>query len=322
MSARNLFVGILFALCLLSSCSPPPENPAKPNDRLQVTATIYPIYDFARVVGGEKVSVSMLMPPGADAHHYEPPPSDIIKVIKSDIFLFTGFGMEQWAQRILKAAEGNSNMLAVETGRGARLIETSIDADRHDDHPHAHDKSNSKSTKYDPHIWLDFDNARIMVDHIAQAFILKDPKNRSYYQANAETYKRRLADLDKKYRTELSRCPSRTILHAGHWAFAYLAQRYRLEYVSAYNVSADSEPSPSQIMSLIERIRSQRLSYIFYEEMASPRLAQTLAAETGAKLLKLQNGHDIGKEEIQSGVSFLTMMENNLNRLKQGMQCR
>ena len=110
--------------------------------------------------------------------------------------------------------------------------------------------------------------------------------------------------LDKKYRTQLSNCKTRTVLHAGHWAFAYLAQRYNLKYVAAYNMSAEAEPSPQQILTLIEQVKGQKLKYIYYEDLMAPRLAQTIAGETGAGLLKLNNGHDISKKDIQNGESF------------------
>lgn len=323
MPARKILVGLFLALCLITSCTRSSEPSATSDKRLKVIATIYPLYDFARIVGGDKVTASMLMPPGSDAHHYELKPGDIVRVSKTDIFLFTSFEMEQWAYKIIQAAAENTNMLAVETGQGAHLLTVAESPDHHDDHSEdLQNEAGAHATKYDPHIWLDFDNARKMVDNIAKAFINKDPKNSEYYKTNAQRYQQSLTALDQKYRAALSGCKSRTILHAGHWAFAYLAQRYNIGYISAYNVSADSEPSPQQMMALVERIRSQKLTHIFYEDLTVPRMAQTLSAETGAGLLKLSNGHDIGKKEMESGASFLTLMENNLISLKQGMQCR
>ena len=323
MPVRKILLFLFLTLCLTTSCTRSPNESAKTDHRLKVIATIYPLYDFARIIGGDKVTVSMLMPPGSDAHHYELKPNDIVRVSKADIFLFTSFEMEHWAYKIIRAAAENTNMLAVETGQGTHLLTTS-ETPAHDD---IHQETSPGETdahpaKYDPHIWLDFENTQKMVDNIARAFINKDPKNSEYYKANAQRYKQSLAALDKKYRAELSVCKSRTILHAGHWAFAYLAQRYNIAYLSAYNISADAEPSPQQMMALVERIKSQKLPFIFYEDLTAPRLAQTLSSETGAGLLKLSNGHDVSKQDVQNGVSFLTLMEKNLTSLKQGMQCR
>lgn len=313
-----LFAGFL----LILSCTNTGE-PVNKSSRLQVVATIFPLYDFARKVGGDKVSVAMLIPPGSDAHHFELKPSDIVMVSKSDIFLFTSFEMEQWAYKIINAAAEKTNMLAVETGQGTALLPWSSGQGHVDaDHQTALPESDLKhSAQYDPHIWLDFINAQKMIDNISTAFINKDPKNSEYYKNNAKAYKLQLMELDKKYKTQLSRCKTRTILHAGHWAFAYLAERYQLSYLSAYNMSADAEPTPLQMLTLIREIKKQKLRHIYYEDMVAPNLAQTVAQETGATLLKLNNGHDVAKEDIDSGVSFIGLMERNLENLKTGMIC-
>ncbi len=322
LSAKKLFLVLIVGLFLLLSCKPNQE-PRGINTRLQVTATIFPLYDFARNVGGDKVSVKMLLPPAADAHHYELRPDDIVRVSKTDIFLFTSFEMEPWAYKIIGAAAEKTNMLAVEAGQGTFLIPLSEEHEHHADHPSPHpEKGNVQAAKFDPHIWLDFDNAQKMIDTIAAAFINKDPQNGETYKRNAQSYKVKLMDLDKEYREQLSNCKTRTVLHGGHWAFAYLAKRYHLEYMAAYNMSADAEPSPQQILTMMGEVKKQKLSYIYYEDLAAPRLARTIAEETGAGLLKLNNGHDISKNDWQSGVSFIALMERNLVNLKKGMQCR
>ncbi len=320
--AKRMRLIFFIGLALIWSCAPA-EEPVGKDGRLTVIATIFPLYDFARNVGGDKVAVSMLLPPGSDVHHYELKPNDIIRVSKADIFLFTSFELEQWAYKIINAAAEKTNMLAVETGQGAFLLplpETPEHDPGHSEAPQTNDPNHA--SKYDPHIWLDAANAQKMIDNIAAAFIIRDPKNSEVYKENAGRYKRQLTELDEKYRGELSACKIKTVLHAGHWAFAYLANRYHLHYRSAYNSSADAEPSPQQILSLMEQVRTQKLRYIYYEDLAAPKLAATIAAETGVKLLKLNNGHDVGKKDFQSGETYLTLMEKNLVNLKKGMQCR
>lgn len=319
MLIKKLFLFMLILLCFLPSCRQAKDSGGT-DHKLTVIATTFPIYDFARNIGGDKINVTMLLPPGTDAHHYELKPNDIIKVSKADIFLFTNFEMEQWAYKIINAADKNTNMLAIETGNGADLLplnkETKdMDGDEHEDeHQHI--------SGFDPHIWLDMDNAQKMVDNITAAFIKKDSRNSDYYKKNAQDYKLKLTALDQHYRAKLAGCKTRTILHAGHWAFAYLAKRYNLQYIAASNVFADSEPSPQKILSLIEQIKREKVSDIYYEDMMNPRLAQTIAKETGAGLLKLNNGHDIKKADMDNGESFISIMEKNLINLKKGMQCQ
>lgn len=305
---KALFLLFIF-LTLLLSCQQAKE-PGNPNQKIKVIATTFPVYDFARNIGGDKIEITMLLPPGTDAHHYELRPEDIMKVCKSDIFLFTNFEMEQWAYKIISAADKNTNTMAVETGSGAFLLPLNKEA-VHENH----------ASGFDPHIWLDMDNAQKMVDNITAAFIKKDSRNSDFYTKNATDYKLKLAEMDKKFRTELSGCKTRTVLHAGHWAFAYLAQKYNLQYIAASNVFADGEPSPQQIFNLIEQIKSEKTHYVFYENMINPRLAQTMAKETGAGLLRLSNGQDISKADIHKGESFLSIMEKNLFNLKKGLQC-
>lgn len=314
---KRTFLLILVLMTSLLSCQRGQEAPRQ-SDTLHVTATIFPVYDFARNVGGDKVNVTMLLPPGADTHHFDLRPDDIARVTQADVFLFTTFELERWAYKIINAA-----LLAVETGKGSALLPLNHHhTERHADHETKHhDHHVEHDAKFDPHIWLDLNNAQKMVDNIADAFIKKDPRNSDYYSKNALDYKMKLAALDRRYQKELTGCKSQTILHAGHWAFAYLAARYNLRYTAAYNVFADAEPSPQQIFSLIQQIKKQKAAYIYYEDMINPRLAQTIAKETGAGLLRLNNGHDISKNDFQQGETFISLMENNLTHLKKGLQC-
>ncbi|HPD57432.1 MAG TPA: zinc ABC transporter substrate-binding protein [Smithellaceae bacterium] len=314
MLPKKCFAILLFAALILSACEPA-KDPAADENKLKVVASIFPLYDFARVIGGDKISASLLLPPGTDVHGYELKPEEIIRVTRADVFLFVNFEMEHWAYKIITAAAEKTNMLAVETGKGTFLLPLSLAQDTEQDGDHEH------ISRFDPHIWLDFANAQKIVDNIAQAFINKDSKNSDYYKANAREYKQQLAALDKKYRRELTRCKSDMILHAGHWAFAYLAKRYNLKYKAAYSTSAEAEPLPRNIFEMTEQVRQMKTPYIFYEGLIAPRLAQTIARETGAGLLKLNNGHDIGKEDMKKGVTFISLMEDNLSNLKTGLSC-
>lgn len=321
MNAKKILLLIMIGLLFTVTCKQA-DRPVGEDTRLKVIATIFPLYDFARNVGGDKVAVTMLLPPASDAHHYELKPDDIIRIGKTDIFLFTSFAMEQWARKVIDATAEKPGMLAVEAGQGVSFLPLPAYHGHDADHQSGRKENGAKhAAEFDPHIWLDFENAQKMTDNIAKAFINKDPQNSAYYKKNALDYKLKLMELDKKYREQLSNCKTRTILHAGHWAFAYPADRYHLQYMAAYNISADAEPSPQQILKLIEQVKRQKLPYVYYEDVAAPRLARTIASETGAGLLRLSNGHDISKKDIQNGESFISLMERNLVNLKKGMQC-
>jgi zinc transport system substrate-binding protein len=160
-----------------------------------------------------------------------------------------------------------------------------------------------------------------MVDNILAGLIAKDPANREYYTANALAYKAQLAELDNQYRKGLSTCQKKVFLHGGHYAFGYLANRYGLRYESAYAVSADSEPTPAKIMDLIQKMRTNGLRYVYTEELVEPRIADTIARETGATILRLHGAHNISKDDLAEGATFLSHMDRNLKNLRIGLQC-
>jgi zinc transport system substrate-binding protein len=161
-----------------------------------------------------------------------------------------------------------------------------------------------------------------MVETIAAAFIARDPDHASGYRRNADAYKAQLAQLDARYRDALARCRTRIIVHAGHFAFGYLARRYHLQYIPAYKGTAsDAEPSPKQLAALIDMVRKHRLQTIFYEELIDPRLARVVAQETGATPRKLDAAHNVTREDMERGVTFLSLMDENLARLKAGLPC-
>lgn len=288
---------------------------------LRVVTTLYPLYDFARAIGGDRAEVTLLLPPGMEAHGFEPKPADIVRVNGADLFVYTNPNMEPWAGDIIGGID-KGGTLVVDASAGARMLKAGKEGGpghgnegrRHDGHRHGEGM--------DPHLWLDFGNARIMVDNILAGFVARDPRNSEFYTANAEAYKSKLKELDNRYRSGLATCGKRIFLHGGHFAFGYLANRYGLHYESAYAVGADAEPSPAKIASLISRIRASGLRYIYTEELVEPRVADVIARETGTGILKLHGAHNISRDELAAGVTFFSLMEANLNNLKIGLECR
>jgi zinc transport system substrate-binding protein len=173
----------------------------------------------------------------------------------------------------------------------------------------------------DPHVWLSIPNAVKMVSNIAAALERKDPTGAASYRKNAEAYRARLIELDGRFKAGLSGCRQHLFLHGGHYAFGYLAKQYGLTYVSAYAVSADAEPTSKKMMELVKQLRKNSLGYIFYEELLSPRVAETLARETGATLLKLHGIHNVSREDLAGGATYISLMEQNLKNLRTGLQC-
>jgi zinc transport system substrate-binding protein len=310
MACWRLLCVLPLVLALLPACSRS-EAPTNPG-RLQVVTTLFPLYDFVRAVGGDRVQASLLLPPGVEPHGFEPKPEDMVRISKADLFVYTSPVMEPWAKKLLAGIAGG-RLQTVVAGERATYLSNAAGHD-HDDHDHV--------SGQDPHIWLDLGNAALMVDAIAAGLVRKDPANREFYLGNAAAYKGQLTALDSRFRQGLSSCRTREFLSGGHFAFSYLARRYNLTYHSAYGISADTEPTAKTMMQLVQQLRAQRLRTIFTEELLSPRLAETIARETGAAILPLHGLHNLSKEDLARGVTFLSLMEANLKNLRIGLECR
>ncbi|WP_026842110.1 metal ABC transporter substrate-binding protein [Citrifermentans bremense] len=302
---RLLMLMLLMAL-IASGCS----RPEGKSDKLQVVTTLFPLYDFAKKIGGEKAQVTLLLPPGIEPHSFEPRPEDVVRVNHADLFIYTNPVMEPWASSIVNAID-RGRVGIVEGSQGIALQPP--EPDPYDPHREAHAKA-------DPHVWLDFGNAQVIARNIQDAFIGRDPANKAYYQQNAAKLIADLVSLDQRFRQTLSQCPKKVLLHGGHYAFGYLARRYGLQYISASAVNADAEPTPAKLAELVQIMRREKLQYVYTEELLSPRIAETIARETGAKVLMLRAGHNVTRDDLARGVSFISLMEDNLRNLKAGLQ--
>jgi len=286
--------------------------------KIKIITTLFPLYDFAKNIGQDKVEVSLLLPPGVEAHSFEPKPDDIVKINETDIFIYTGEFMEPWAHDIIQGAD--KKVKAVDASVGIEMMKEEgyehEETDRHEseEEHHHHDG-------VDPHIWLDFDNDKAMVKTITKALSEKDPDNANYYQQKSEEYQNKLSAMDSEYKMSLSSCASKEIVYGGHYAFGYLANRYSLKYSAAQGVSPDAEPTAQDLIELVEQIRKDNIKYVFYEELTTPKIAETLANETKAKMLFLNAAHNVTKEDFQNNISFLAIMQENLTNLKIGLQC-
>ena len=312
--ASYSIIFIILALTAFITAGCVSEKPAGNNEssgKIKVVATLFPLYDMAREIAGDKAEVTMLLPPGAEAHTYEPRPSDISKIAHADIFLYVGAGMEPWAQSLINGAE-NNNLLTLDASSKVKLIKAG-------QLPSGEEIEGNGVV--DPHIWLDFSNDMILSDAIAKALSEKDPKDALYFSANAETYKNRLNELDNTYNKTLKSCKKREFITGGHNAFTYLADRYNLTGLSAYGLSPDSEPTPMRIKEIDDLVKAHGIKYILFEDTISPKVADAIAEGTGAKTMAFSPGENLPKDDFDAGVSFISLMERNLETLNITLEC-
>ncbi len=271
---------------------------AQETKKIEVITTIFPTYDFVKQIGKDKVNVFLLIPPGVEPHTFELKPQDIIKIKKSDIFVYTGKLMEPWVEKMLKGIT-SKELVIVDASRGVEVYEN------------------------DPHIWLDLANDQIIINSITKSLIAKDPDNKDFYLNNAKMYNEKLEDLDQRIKQTLSSARYKNIIYGGHFVFSYFARRYGLTHSSPYDgFSPNAEPSPKSIVGLINKLKISGEKYIYFEELIDPKVARLISQETGAKLELLHGAHNVSKDELVKGITFIDIMEENLKKLKVGLECQ
>ena len=315
-------VSILLTLALLlslSACETKQAGTLADDGKIRIIATLFPQYDFAKQIAGDKANVSLLLPPGTESHTFEPSPKDIVDISKAGVFIYTGKYMEPWADRIIKGTAG-SRVVIVDASSGVELMEEKEHEQGELEEENGHTGKEENHEGKDPHIWLDPINAMKMADDIVEGLVKADSKNESFYRTYAEAYKKKLAELDAKFVEAFGKVKSKTIIYGGHFAFGYFARRYGLEYISPYKGFApDAEPNPQRIAELVRNMEASGSKFVFYEELVEPRVARVIAGETGAQMLLLHGAHNLSKDELNSGITYIEIMESNLEKLKQGL---
>lgn len=289
-----------------------PED-AQETERLKIAASFYPLYEFAKQVGGESAEVINITPVGSKPHGFEPTPRDIIAIKESRLFIFNGAGLDPWAERITPDLE-REGIVVINMAGHFELIEGE-----------EHKKDENQKEKYekalDPHIWLDPVIAKRQVEIIRDALQRIDPARSAYWAENAQRYITKLSELDQKFREGLAYCQIREAV-ASHAAFGYLAKRYDLAIFSIAGLSPEEEPSLRRLGELTKLAREKNIRYIFFETLVSPKLAETLAREIGAETLVFNPIEGLSAEEIRLGRDYVSIMEENLKNLRRALSCR
>jgi zinc transport system substrate-binding protein len=292
---RHTVVGMAMAALIALGCERAPVSPAATARPLVVTS-FFTLWDFTRQVAGERAEVVSLVPPGVEPHDWEPSPQDVVQARKARLFVYNGAGFEQGADRLLKEIAG-SGALPVNTTAGLPLADG------------------------DPHVWLDPVLAQAQVDAITAGLMQADPEGRAGYGERATAYKAKLAALHADFEAGLRECARRDVV-TSHAAFAYLTRRFRLNQVPVLGIAPESEPSPADLARLVRFARKAGVRYIFFETLVSPKLAETLAREVGAKTLVLNPIEGLTKEEAAAGKDYLALMRENLANLRTALECR
>ena len=237
--------------------------------------------------------------------------------------------MEVWAQTIIDSLDDSVMVVDVSDGITLEKEEDYFvdehsaheDTDEDDEHDsHAGHSHSGHTHEYDPHIWTSPVYAMQMVENIVDALMEKDPQHAEEYRQRADEYIDKLAEVDAAFRQVSEESARRTIFFGGRFAMTYFVREYDFDCVSAYHdCSAESEPSISSVMRMIDEIKESGAKAVYYEELADPKVARTIAEETGVKLLLLHSAHNVSRQEYENGVTYLDIMWNNVEKLKEGL---
>ena len=278
------------------------------SDKLQVAASFYPMAEFARNVAGDKAVVFVLVPDGAEAHDWEPSPSDLSRLGKAQVFVYNGV-VEPWAKQALTALS-ERKILAVQTGLGLyeRAGETHEEEHHHHDHGCAHGKQ-------DPHVWISPKKAIKQVERITAVLCEADAKNAKYYQDNSAKYVEQLKALDIQL-TNLAKNAPRKVFVTAHAAFGHLADDYGLKQLAVNGLSPHAEPTPADLQRLIKVVQEENVRYVFFETLTDPKLAKLVADETGAEISVLDPLEGLNEEGRKNKLDYLQIMQRNIHNLQ------
>lgn len=287
-------------------------------DRLELVAAFYPLEFVADRVGGDRVSVTGLASPGADAHEWELAPSQVAAIDSADLVIYlSGFqasveaAVAQYAPEALDAAEVVPLLAAPERGEeGDRAGDSDAGDDGRpgDDHDHG---------GADPHVWLDPDRLATIVDAVAERLSAVDPDHAAGYATRADALRADLATLDAQYADGLAGCARREIV-VSHAAFGYLADRYGLSQIAISGLAPEDEPTPQQLAAVMEQARDHGATTVFSEVQASAEVAGVIAAQLGAGTATLDPIESLAPD---SGEDYLSLMRANLATLREGLGC-
>ncbi len=302
------------------------ENDNNKTEKVKIVTTIFPEYDWVRQIAGDKVSdmdITMLLDNGVDMHSYQPTADDIMKISDCDLFIYVGGESDEWVNDALKEAV-NKDMQVIdlldvlgEQVKIEELVEGMQDAEHEEEEEH-------EEKEYDEHVWLSLKNAETLCDAIAEALGNADPDNKAVYDTNKAAYIDQLVSLDNQYRKVVDQASMKTLLFGDRFPFRYMVDDYGLSYYAAFaGCSAESEASFETISFLAKKIDELGLKYVMTIEKSDQKIAKTIIENTQNKdqsILTLDSMQSTTSADVANGMTYLSIMEGNLNILKEALQ--
>lgn len=301
----------------------------KTDDRLQVVCTIFPEYDWARqlTLGVDNVDLTLLVKNGTDLHSYQPSVRDIAMIARADVFCYVGGVSDTWVNDVLDTTENRTAQLvsmAEAADADEEVLAEGMQAEHEHEHDHHDDESDSheEPPELDEHVWLSLRRAALACTAMKEALCKADPAHEDIYNQNCTDYLQKLQELDSDFTEMTSQAARDTIVVADRFPFRYLAEDYGLTYYAAFpGCSAETEASFETIVFLSEKVESLHLPCVLVTEGSNSSLAKTILENAGSdgKILTLQSLQAVSQKEIDTGVTYLSKMQENYDVLKQAL---
>ena len=292
-SLRYVITYILFSLTMAGAVPVRAQTPAQ----LPVVATFSILADFARNVGGERIEVAALVGPDGDTHVYQPKPADAEKLSAARLILVNGLGLEGWIDRLIKASGAEAPVIVATKGINPQKMRE------------------EGRIGPDPHAWQSIANAKIYVANIRDGLIAADPEGQAAYRANAASYLEKLDVLEKEVLAEIAKIPpGRRQIITTHDAFGYFGTAYGFRFIAPEGISTETEASARDVAKIIRQIRAQKIPAVFLENVTDPRLARSIAAESGAKIGGTLYSDALSPPDGPAS-TYIDMMRNNVREL-------
>ena len=330
-SLISLFL-IIFALSF-SACSSSDSIGEEPE--FGIAATVFPAYDFARQIAGDRMPVSLVVPAGSDIHSFEPTAKDIIKM-ENWLVVCNGGESESWVEQIFESSPTAHepiymmdcvDVVEEELKEGMVEVPHSHDGEEcTEDHEHEHEEEaqheeeHEHEPEFDEHVWTSPVNAVKICTEICHRLCEIDPEGAEYYKANLESYSAKLLELDKQFREVVESSDSKTLVFADRFPVRYFVEEYGLDYYAAYpGCISQSEPSVRTVVFLIDRVREYSTPAVFYIEFSNEKMADIICEDTGCKKLLFHSCHNVSAEQFENGITYLELMSSNLESVKEAL---
>lgn len=303
---------MLITVCFCSCSST--ENTDKKSGKLSIVTTIFPPYDFARQVAGDKAELTMLLKPGTESHNYDPTPQDIIKIQNADVFIYVGGESDKWVEDMLASASKKPKKIIVMMDCVDKLEEEIVEGMQ------AEEEEHGDEVEYDEHVWTSPKNAIKISKKICEELKVLDKDNEEFYEKNTNEYSKQLSSLSNDFDNITKNGKRNTMIFGDRFPFKYFADEYHLKYYAAFpGCSSETEPSAATVAFLIDKVKEEKIPVVFTIEFSSGKIADTICESTGAKKLMMHSCHNITQEQFESGITYIELMRNNETVLKEAL---